>query len=105
MIYWQCPKCKHRVKEEESICDKCKRKRDGREDTYNLTKKDERTLEELESIIRVAHAKAMSNSESVPPKNSIVINLPNEWKWWLLLLLAGINIVLIIVIVVLVKTR
>lgn len=79
-VYWQCPKCRHRVDESDLFCLKCGRTADGREATF-VVEGEKKSLLELEKEIRLAHAEAVAGSQAHEDEaEALVFHVPRNWK-------------------------
>ncbi len=89
-VFWQCPKCRHRVNEEEDVCQKCGRASDGREATFIVPRARQKSLPELELELQEAHAEATKDATvpaSQPPAEdgeNLVFHVPHGWKGWVI---------------------
>lgn len=88
-VFWQCPKCRHRVSESETVCQKCGRTSDGREATYVVPRGRSKSIPEMELEIKQAHAEAMSVVPASQPseEETLVFYVPKGWKGWVVVIL------------------
>lgn len=81
-VYWQCPRCRHRVGEGDTFCLKCGRHGDGREEAF-VIEGEKKSLLELEKEIRAAHAEVVfgtRHEDEGPGQEALVFHVPQNWK-------------------------